>query len=511
MRTLVDRLNKINKLNCVFYVSVFFTLAYLFLRILLVFSNSSDLGGVENSVVYSISKALYGIPLYGDPESGNFDITQYSPVLYMVNLFIDRLFGLTPLTDVQSIYFVARGINLVVNVFSAFLIYKLLVKQFAVHNKIAILSCCLFLISLTRFHFSGRPDAFFNLNFILLIYFFIKYQVASDRKTRIKMAILTTLFVAFSFFIKQSGIQFFVLIPVFFVLRLEIKKAIYFAFLTFIFFALFMLLFNFIYGPFFMKNIIGGIVNEIKITNAIELFFNFYSKSSFLFVIGMVASIFYFKNKSSDVEKFISFCAFFIFSFSFLLTSKIGAGINYYNEFLVISVIFGAMEIKKISQVSSQLNDQEIVKVTTTFFAVFISLLFPIIICQKYFHEDSVHLSENGLRWKEKMKFSRVLKNKLDKFPNSFLLSFDSDINSILANKAVAPNKGMIPDQTIFNYSLFDRKIQDGTIKFIVCENSLLSNSFLNNDFTKFKLYYKDTDFTILENNKQFHQNKNIE
>jgi hypothetical protein len=33
-----------------------------------------EIGGIENSIFFSVANSLFGLPLYGDPESGNFDI-----------------------------------------------------------------------------------------------------------------------------------------------------------------------------------------------------------------------------------------------------------------------------------------------------------------------------------------------------------------------------------------------------------------------------------------------------
>jgi hypothetical protein len=500
MNSITEKLKKTNILNLVFYTSVGFTFLYLLLRFALVFSYSNDIGGIESSVIYSLSKVLNGLPLYGDPEAKNFDITQYAPVLYVVNLFFDKGFSFDPLKNVHEIYIVARLINLIVNVLAGILLARLFIRKLGIDKKMAFIGVSLFFLYLTRFHFAGRPDALFNLDFILFLYYFVAYlqTPVEFKKKRIIYFVLASFFIAFSFFIKQSGIQFFGIVPLFFLLKVEIKKFLSFSFLTGLFLIFFLFVFQAMFGEYFFKNIIGGIKNGMKLTNAFDLFSNFYLKSSVIFVFGVLGMFYYFLKLRTELEKFISLSIGFIFIFSCLLTTKVGAGINYFNEFIVITIVFAVMEIKKIQSI--ELSIQPYFRFGSVLFGLYILFLFPNLISQKIYHEHMEHLKAEKSVLDGKIKLAQLLQKKLKEDPRVYFVSFDTDINILLSAKAAVPNKDMVPFQTNFNYDLFRKEVGNGTIKYVVYNNDRIVNSFMATNFNAFTVLYRDQLFTIMEN-----------
>ena len=108
-------------------------LLFFLLRIFLIGSYDADIGGVENNVAYSISKMLCGDALYENPESGSFDITQYTPLYYYVATGISQLFHLNPLNDLHAIYAVGRSLSLCFNLLSVVVLFLMLNRQFKIN------------------------------------------------------------------------------------------------------------------------------------------------------------------------------------------------------------------------------------------------------------------------------------------------------------------------------------------------------------------------------------------
>jgi hypothetical protein len=184
------------------------------LRLLLVYSYASDIGGVENNVIYSVAKVLAGGTLYDNPETNNFNITQYSPLYYYTVIITTKLLKLNPISDLHAIYIIGRYYSLLFNLISVYLIYRLLTKKFYVEKKLALIAGIIYFIHLTRIHFAARPDALFGLIFILIIFCFVKY-FQENSKNKI-VFVLGLLLIVISIYIKQTGIQFLVIIPAYF-------------------------------------------------------------------------------------------------------------------------------------------------------------------------------------------------------------------------------------------------------------------------------------------------------
>ena len=191
-------------------------LLFLLLRIFLIGSYDADIGGVENNVAYSISKMLCGDALYENPESGSFDITQYTPLYYYIATGISQLFYLNPLNDLHAIYAVGRSLSLCFNLFSVVVLFLMLNRQFKINKHLAIIAACTYFIHLTRIHFAARPDALFALLFLLMLVCFVFFF--QQHKHKNIYLIGGILIAVLSVFVKQTGIQYLVIIPAYFIL-----------------------------------------------------------------------------------------------------------------------------------------------------------------------------------------------------------------------------------------------------------------------------------------------------
>ena len=467
----------------------FLLISYIIFRLLLSFSYALDLGGIEENVIYTISSTFEGNPIYGNPEAENYSITQYSPILYLFNIGLDSLFGVSRSTDYHKIYVIGRILNLAVNLFSVLLLYKLLCKKMAIEKTFAFSLSVLMFFTLTRFHFSVRPDALYNLTFILFIY----YSIPLIREGKgMKTFVLPCVLLVILFFIKQSAVQIIPLIPMF----LLYKKR-YFDFLKFSFILLFLIvlglfLFHFFLGDYLLLNILGGIKNEISIRNAIELFLNYFSKNTIILLFFIFSMIFYLKDEISRrniLYQFIIFSTLITFFTSFILTSKVGAGINYYNEFgVLVLILFSVL----FSDLNSKLLD------------VFLGgVLFVCVIYffRSYYHEHSMDLKKINKHelWVNQEDFVKKVKPFLK--TDSKILSFDRRIEILLPNYVIIPNKDIVPQQSPFDYSLLKNEFDNGKIEYVIQEVRSSRKKFMGLDFSEFKPILTHSNLVLLKRN----------
>lgn len=482
-------------LNITFYASVLSLLLFLILRLLLVYSFASDIGGVENNVIYSIAKVLAGGTLYDNPEANNFNITQYAPIYYYLVIFVTKLFNLNPISHLHDIYITGRYVSLFFNLISVYLIYRLLTKNFYCEKKLSLIAGIIFFIHLTRIHFAARPDALFGMVFILILICFVKYFQSNGQNQVV--FIVGILLTAISIFIKQTGIQFLIIIPAYFFLIKSYKNFFISAVLLFVFSIISYGVFNLLYGSYFFSNTVSGINNGVSIARIYDVFSHFFLKYQVLFILGLVVAAQFFDTKQDKEIRFIAFMSIGIFCFAFVTSMKEGSWINYYNEFIIAAIILTAIMFERISKSMTQ-NDH-MHRIAKIICAVFIVLLLPNVIVQKLYHEHFQHLKESSILYANKQKVAQLLESKL--LNNQYFLSFDDQINAMLPQKSVVPNKDLVPSQSKFNYQNFTKNFNNGNIRLIVKYSGSSVSTFMGCNFSNFKEIYKDDTFTIYETN----------
>jgi hypothetical protein len=490
-------MKNINVLNATTTFSILALLVFLVFRILLLYSYESDIGGIENNVIYSICKVLNGGLLYDNPETGNFNITQYSPFYYYFPIFIGKILNLNPLNDLHSIYIISRFISLIFNLIGGLVIYKLLREVYKVKWQISIIAVSIYFLHLSRIHFASRPDSLFSLMSILVIYFLVKYLSEDNLKNNFRFLVLALSIASLTIFVKQTGIQFLFIIPSFFLLTKKIKYFFISSFLMLLITSFYFSIFYLLYGYNFVSNVFGGLDNGISLVRAYDVFSHFFLKYQFIFIFGVFfSSYFFLKNKETSL-RFMSYNLTLLFFFALTTSIKEGSWINYYNEFLVAVIIITAIEINKYLLKADFSNS--FTRGAIVILSIYIILLQPNIIIHKFFHEHSEHLKNTKANFEKKIKVATIINNKLaDK---SMFLAFDNHINSMLPIKAVVPNKDLVPSQSKFNYSKFDHGLKYGQVRYVIYPKKQEVMSFMGNDFSEFKKIYDDNEFIILENN----------
>lgn len=115
-------------------VSFFLFLVYFIYRIILIFYQHPDAGGVEGNIIYFIQRLLDGLTIYTNPERAPYAIAQYSPLYYYLVAGASKLIGLTS-DDILSIYMVSRSISLFLNIIFIFIIYLTANRAFSVSKE----------------------------------------------------------------------------------------------------------------------------------------------------------------------------------------------------------------------------------------------------------------------------------------------------------------------------------------------------------------------------------------
>jgi len=311
------------------------------LRLWVLTTDTFDVGGIEQNVIYSIQVYLDKGILYWSPSEAPFSITQYTPLFYYLCSFTAKVLNHSGHYDIQFLYTIGRSWNIIFNLITAFLIYKIGKSFFSLSkNK----SYFLFLLSFSLnslLNYAARPDSLSDVFAVASIYIFLYYQNKKD--LNFSGCFLTVLFTALSVFSKQSGIQLIVIFGGFLFLTGNWKALIRITICAIIIYGGFLLLFTKLYDS-FLDNTVGGISNGVNL----EWFFSYIIKRPIFLVsclpVILIFLFLLFKNKfllkGTLNEKFLSLCVFGMLVFASITGLKMGSGVNYYVLFMNTSLIF---------------------------------------------------------------------------------------------------------------------------------------------------------------------------
>lgn len=474
-----NRWQQFNALKWLAILSVGVFVMFLIARIVLLNSYVADIGGIENNVIYSVSKMLNGGTLYENPELGNFNISQYSPIYYFLFYGCCKLFQFQSIEDLQSIYITGRFLSLLFNLFGAILIYRLLSRVFSVHKYIALIAMSLYFLTLTQIHFSARPDGLFSMVFIGCIYAVSVYL----RKGKGSYLILASVLAVMSVFIKQNGIQFLVLLPAFFMLVGRYKALLTNLGILLLGTVFFFLSFHWVYGENFLLNTIGGLNNGTSMSRAYYVASHFIQQNALLLIVGAFFSMMWSNKKQPSELRFLAFMLAGLFVFALITSSKIGSWVNYYNEFAIAVILIASIRVDELSRQNDPSNN--IVRQAGLFLMLYLSISIPYAFSRKVFEVHIGHFQVEATSLEEKQAVGRYLQNHLE--DDKFFLAFDGHINSMLPMQSVVPNKDLVPTQSSFNYAALKQLFDDDRVQFIVIrKGEPLQSMFVGNSLTDY-------------------------
>ena len=476
-------------------------ISFLAARAVIMNSYHWDIGGIENSVVYSASKMLYGLPLYGDPESGNFDITQYAPVYYHCLVSIAKLAGLNPMDDLHRIFLLGRGLSLAFDLLGSWLIYRTLAIVFGVDRRLSATAAILSLLTLSDFHFAVRPDSLFSLFGTMVVYFLTVSLSAAPGRRRTLFFALGMLAASLSVFVKQTGIQYVAFIPVFLLTRRMYRESILAVASISVATVSLFLIFRHLHGPFFLKNVIGGLDNGTSLMVLTDLLSAFLLQQQALFVAGAasVAATLAGGGKRTS-ERFIGMLANWLFVFAAVTSMKRGSWLNYYTDFLNCLIVITAVRIESVFK--SEWSGKPSLGFTGRVGALFLIIFSVSLSLQNLGPKLKQHAPKTMGPYRskvsEKRKAVAFLRAHLRE--GEYFLGFDRHVELMLADRAVMPNKEIIPTQVTYRYDGFYKALEDGTIRYVVVNRSTPREDFMEIDYSGFAKIYEDGSYMIFEN-----------
>ncbi|TLV02593.1 glycosyltransferase family 39 protein [Dyadobacter luticola] len=458
-------------------------------RVILAKSHHSDLGGVEQNVIYSIQKLIFNGDLYSDPANIPFTITQYSPFYHYLCGLIAFITGQDPGENIYQLYVIGRGLNIIINVLLAFTVYKIAFQRLGLSAALSAAIGLACFVCVFRQGFTVRPDSLMDFMIILSVYFFLGYLQKKVLNSQSVNLIIASFLSAAVIFAKQSGIQIPVILLGFLVFTGRWKDLIKSGLTFSVSFVALLGLMLLLYKDAFLKNVVGGVANGIDTSWFFLYVFGNGFKIKILIPAAIVLIITFYKwaiFKGDIITRFLAFCACGMFAFAGITVLKSGSNVAYFSPFFIISLLLFAWKLK---------NSNPVYQANFLLNIAFISYISGICILNVIYQYSEVKKTE--IDGKEEVirreslaaNVATFVKNQLKEDEYIFANLNDESIlqtsygrrgiNNILFKNSLIPELDIFKSSNVksgvLGYDLFRQTLLSGKAKFIIESTSVFT------------------------------------
>lgn len=424
-----------------------------------------DIRGVESNVLHTLQlinsdKKL----LYTDPTRFPFDITQYTPLYYILTTQLTHLFGIS--SEIGQLKIFAKLFSTVYLAILILILYKFLRKLDVNKDIISVI-----LLSVPIYTFPwynlARPDILSILFFLLSFYYLWIYS----KNPQFKYIMIIALFQALSILSKQTGLLYISVFLAGFFLKRQFSHIFLFLSILSLFLCLFLLIFQLIgYDlSFIVSNIYNGLKNGESLKNAFNFVYFDYSKYFliFTFLIIITFNNLSFVDKRESTLRLILISNFIIFILATVLSLKKGSAINYYNDSIIFQFIFLGYIYSKSNSAIKKAIKYALIVLGIHVSLIHLSIYTPKIAYQ-FFAEDIKH--KNSLN-----PVQNFLRDSLQNdhfYTNNRNIALDYPRHSVFFSMDIHQ---LAFEQKAFNYDVMKDAFKDGSIKYIVAYEPLTS------------------------------------
>lgn len=474
--------------NILFFSCIFGLVSFAVLLIVKTKASLSylpDISGSETSTILPIQLLINGDPIYTNPEEAPFRLTQYTPLYFSIVSFFYKLTSWTAF-EVHKVFLASRafsiGFTILASVLSGYMVYLV-----SIRNRIVSVLSALFIYHVLAFWLltGSRPDSLLVLLTSVLL--LTIYKAANSDKNSEAWWYLAIFIAVSAFFVKQSGAIHSIAIGVYFIVIRQWKMLFRITLAGVLFFCLHLLILPVNTIPLFFTNIIGGVANS----TSFDWFYDWTLKSwvlqfAMLMVLNLMISAYHFVKRPTSFFLFLSIASPLFFLFATLTSLKIGAGVGYYQDYLILAVI-------QIAAFFTDKNERS--KIGGEFGRIGISLylLFVYFYCALFVFMTykNVLLNDQSATYIEQRKVAEYLLTekglkKEDWISVESKTTSDYFIRHFLYNQTLTPFKDLVylanKNQT-FDFSEFRNMIDKGQIHYVITDRGNFPKNILNYSF----------------------------
>jgi hypothetical protein len=313
-----------------------------------------------------------------------------------------------------------------------------------------------------------------------------------------KSYILSGVILALSFFAKQDAFLISGALGLILIFTKDFKNTFLFSISFLVSFGIFILVFSFLLGPYFLKSIFGGIALEMKweqFSYILTRYITFY----YILIVALLISIFNMLRSSNfETKKKVFLIASLIFSFSvsFATSFKLGSHINYYilpTFFSIIVIITNLNSLTNINSIKNQF----------LFSGVGVIMCFHFLFFQYYHYTSSStkvwrSITQHRIYREENEPIMQEIKKT-----NQLVVSYDSISKLRLSDQIILPNLEFYWVSN-FSYDKLNDQKNSKHVEFIIMPLSgTIPSSFFKKfgiNIAEYKKWYKSHQIEIYRN-----------
>jgi hypothetical protein len=479
-----------------------FTLA---LGLWLVASDIPNVRGDEFHVVFSIQKMLSGGSLYSDPSQPPFDITQYSPLYYVIAIGFAKAVGITA-QDAAGVTFLCRGLSFAFAVALLALTYRFMRRHLHVGKMIAIAACGFAIAITSPWYFMARPDTLMALCLFGALYAAVNSWKSEGRQALgwIAAAALLSVLATCA---KQNGIQAFGIL----FLTLGLTRSwgrLGVMTLTFtVFGALAIGLTYYGLGTALWSNLVQGLDNGLSFYKALKNCYDpFFPIFALLTAFACVIVVSWFQPRQAPVETLMAVSLFCLLGFATATAIKVGSAVNYYNEFKLLAVCSTAAFLTHGRRIHprDRMPAGPLVLVVSLYLVCF---LLPWSSSQfyRFFYlrrEPGSFVSAKSLRYSAYEPIVSWLRQEMAGTSGLYVLSYDMVLNTALPEYTVMPQRGLNQiayERGVVNYQRLRDMLTDGRVRFLATRGERIPASSFGATLDFYKRVDKVGSYSIYE------------
>jgi hypothetical protein len=448
-----------------FAAAVVSLFAMLILGIWVVQSDAIDIAGMDMNVVYTIQKIVLGNPLYMPPDAAPFDISQYTPLYYVMVAALAKVFRASG-DDPIAVTRIARAFSLVVAAGIALAVYRFARTRLGATARTSIIASAFIVAATSPWYFGARVDGLATLFSLTAIFLVLKSVDQSARRSD-ALFVVGILFGLASVMTKQSNIGGLVTIAVFLVStrnwsRIGVAGAIIAVVALLVALTLPLL------GSALRANLIDGVNNGITLRESLGLAYGptFYWFAP-LIAAALAVSWGWLTSRAAATERMVAIAVAVSFCLSMATAIKRGAAENYFNELIIFStlaVVAGFFVPTDEPGIVSTLNS----RITTAFFAYLIAF-FGVRTAHEIYTTYLYHRSDVTTRLHSQKGPMHFVARTLE--PGRTAIGFAVGLSNFLPERILLPQQEVAAISywgKVFDYSRFRHAVETGNVQLVV-------------------------------------------
>lgn len=478
-------------------VALFLTKAYISISFL------PDISGSEKSTIFPIQNLASSLPVYTDPEYPNFVLTQYTPIYITITAHILHILNIDP-ENVHKVFVTSRFLSFSLMILSVALLWLFLRKTTSL--LIAVLASC-FAFQILSFWYltSSRPDSLLVLLTVLFV--IATYQAIRQNNTKSVFWILAIFIAVTAFFVKQSGAIHSVSLGIFCLIQREYRLLFRLVISGIFFFLMYLLILPINTLEIFFMNIVGGVANS----TSWPWFYDWTLQRLLLpFAPLLALNLLFVRRTFKESEKkpfhlFLSVASIGFFLFATLTAFKIGSGVGYFQDYLVISIILICHGIYQLVLHKVENPFRTELRMFAGFYLAIVAAHCSISVFMTYTSNPLNGFRYQYLEQKEIADFIKTDK-KLDKNDLVYICGGDNYhgyyLTHFLHKNVLMPFPDIIwlaDKNETFRFDKFSDLVTNNQIRFVIAKKDTKPTTILGHEFNNIQLIKSTEDYDVYE------------